>query len=633
MVDTFLKTGTTFWNTSCEEGFEFNYAYGLGLNNQTGWAGLGQNLSSNGASVRCIKDTTLTYERVPVLSTDTILNITHDFASVKGSMIIYGSSPLLFRGVCWDTVPNPDTTDRKTVEEGDYRNFTTILTRLTPNTTYYLRMYAVNTAGVGYGNELSFITKPDLIRRTVTDIEDNIYKTVRIGNQHWMAENLKTTSLNDGTPISLVPGSEWLNLSDPAYCWLKNDSTNKDIYGALYNSYAAISNKICPIGWHVPGNDEWAELKSFLGDSAGNKLKEAGYEHWMRYLDMDVTNSSGFTALPGGIRADYGGFIERLGAWWSDTLLNFWFISDASEDLYQYSYGTGASGASIRCIEDTEDSTGTGLNASPVIGDIDSNHQIQSNDASLALQYSVGLDPLPSVDPLPWEETRIATANVDNENGITAYDASLILQYEAGLITSFPAEDTKKSFLSPQADIDVSLENGFVTIRPVGELYGFNLNITGNTESFSSPEILDRGFISAVNVTPGNYSVGLASANAPKGNDVIIKIPVNALPTQQVTVDLLINNKARQYVLGLPTNAPETSQKAVEFYPNPANTIVYFRNLSKHSLVTIYDLRGKVLIKTKVMDGWIDISSLADGVYFIHIRNDANTIIRKLVKE
>jgi hypothetical protein len=93
----------------------------------------------------------------------------------------------------------------------------------------------------------------------LVDIDNNTYKTVKVGKQLWMAENLKTTKYNDGTAIPLINnGSEWEKLAQPAFCWYDNDEkNNKNQYGGLYNWYAVETGKLCPVGWHVPSNKVW----------------------------------------------------------------------------------------------------------------------------------------------------------------------------------------------------------------------------------------------------------------------------------------------------------------------------------------------------------------------------------------
>jgi uncharacterized protein (TIGR02145 family) len=119
---------------------------------------------------------------------------------------------------------------------------------------------------------------------TVTDIDGNVYHTVKIGTQVWMVENLKVTKFNDGTAILLAPdSSSWSNLTTSGYCWYNNDApAYKHTYGALYNWNTVKTGKLCPVGWHVPGNDDWATLIGYLGgeSAAGYNLNEAGTSHW-----------------------------------------------------------------------------------------------------------------------------------------------------------------------------------------------------------------------------------------------------------------------------------------------------------------------------------------------------------------
>ncbi len=204
------------------------------------------------------------------------------------------------------------------------------------------------------------------IYKTITDIEGNVYKIVTIGRQVWMAENLKTTKLNDGTAIPLVTGNtpwtEWSKLTTPAYCWYNNDAANKDTYGALYNWYAVSTFKLCPQGWHVPTPSEWSTLAIFLGDidsSAVGKLKETGTSHWLS-PNTGATNSSGFTALPGGYRYQNGQYFNlgQWGYWWNAAVENshIFFSSDGLEGsnnrVQVFSFEPKQTGQSVRCLRD-----------------------------------------------------------------------------------------------------------------------------------------------------------------------------------------------------------------------------------------------------------------------------------------
>jgi uncharacterized protein (TIGR02145 family) len=197
--------------------------------------------------------------------------------------------------------------------------------------------------------------------QAVKDADGNSYNVVKIGTQVWMTENLKTTKLNDGTAISLVPdATAWKTSATPCYCWYNNDATvNKDKYGALYNWLTVGTNKICTKGWHVPADAEWTALTTFLGGEkiAGGKLREKGTAHWQS-PNTGATNESGFNALPGGYRNNSGGYANTsfFGFWWSSTE----YVQAAS---YARSLGCEGStvlklfslkknGYSVRCIMD-----------------------------------------------------------------------------------------------------------------------------------------------------------------------------------------------------------------------------------------------------------------------------------------
>ena len=157
---------------------------------------------------------------------------------------------------------------------------------------------------------------------TVSDADGNQYNTVTIGEQIWMASNLKTTRYNDGTGIPLVTiNSEWTSHRTPAYCWYDNEeATYKNVYGALYNWYAVNTGKLCPSGWHVPNIEEWRTLISYLGGKsvAGGKLKETGTVHWAS-PNAGATNETGFTALPGGYRDGLCWSMGIVAEFWSST--------------------------------------------------------------------------------------------------------------------------------------------------------------------------------------------------------------------------------------------------------------------------------------------------------------------------
>ena len=187
------------------------------------------------------------------------------------------------------------------------------------------------------------------------------YNTVQIGSQCWLKENLKTTHYNDGTSIpNVTDNAIWETTTSGAYCCYDNNPSNCNTYGALYNWYAVNTDKLCPNGWHVPSDAEWTTLVNYLGGAsvAGGALKEAGTSHWSS-PNTSATNSSGFSALPGGYRDDSDGSFDNLGIngyWWSSTeydgslawdrSLNYYnaYVSRYDDDKWY--------GFSVRCLRD-----------------------------------------------------------------------------------------------------------------------------------------------------------------------------------------------------------------------------------------------------------------------------------------
>lgn len=293
---------------------------------------------------------------LPALTTTPITNIAQTSATAGGIITNAGGADVTAHGVCWSTNENPTTTDFKTVEKQGTTNFASTLNDLLPNTTYFVRAYASNKVGTAYGNSVTFKTLDGVI-----DADGNLYEVVNIGKQTWLKDNLKTTKLNDGTPLSLIAdGMKWYQSKSPAYCWYDNDKeTNGERYGALYNWYAVNTNKLCPTGWRVPKNDDWVELTLFIGNNtkegqllAAPKLKAT--TGW----PTKGTDEHGFSAYPAG-RRFYSGDFNRIGEeayWWCayEDSKTGWarIIRDKQEYLDLNIYNTNQYGLSVRCVRD-----------------------------------------------------------------------------------------------------------------------------------------------------------------------------------------------------------------------------------------------------------------------------------------
>jgi uncharacterized protein (TIGR02145 family) len=312
----------------------------------------------------------------PYIKTVEISSLTDESAISGGDIISDNGSSINQRGVCWGTIKIPDIANFKTEQGSGGGMYSSPLTGLSANTTYYYRAYATNAIGTSYGNTLSFRTKfggkilytPGLLYGLLEDIDGNEYKTITIGTKTWLAENLRTTRYSDGSIIPLVTdGKAWSDLQTPGYCWYDNNpGIYKNTFGALYNWRAAKDNKLCPVGWHVTTALEWQELQNYVGSTtSGITLREAGVTHW-NSSSPDVINAYGFTALPGGVRrhsftsnpseSPYSPF-EEIGIssnWWSKYGSDdvSWRISNESRSLSHSFLSYMQDGYSVRCVKD-----------------------------------------------------------------------------------------------------------------------------------------------------------------------------------------------------------------------------------------------------------------------------------------
>jgi uncharacterized protein (TIGR02145 family) len=306
---------------------------------------------------------------LPILTTNSIQSVTSSSAISGGNITSNGGGTITARGVCWSTSPNPTVAlSTKTVDGTGIGSFSSTVFGLVPNTTYHLRAYATNQAGTAYGNAVVFSST---VGNQVSDIDGNIYQTVLIGTQEWMNSNLKVKRFSDGSPITEIQGQqEWeatYNNGLPfqtAWCYYNNDSTYNNIYGKLYNWLSVADSKgLCPIGWHVPNDNEWTILRTYLGSSAsGGKMKtvgtiQAGTGNWNQ-PNTGATNESGFFAQPGGNRNN-AGFFGQMGYYsffWSSSEGFTSSVANVVSLGFDYSFSSLGNdartyGFSVRCIK------------------------------------------------------------------------------------------------------------------------------------------------------------------------------------------------------------------------------------------------------------------------------------------
>ena len=316
-------------------------------------------------------------EQIPVLTTTAVSNITQTAASCGGNITSDGGATITTRGVCWSASQNPTITDSKTSDGTGAGSFTSNITGLIDGTIYYIRAYATNSAGIGYGSAISFTTQGGT--GTLTYIDGNVYHTVTIGTQVWMLENLKTTKYRDGTNIpNITDNTAWGYLTTGAYSDSDNTPSNSATYGRLYNWYAVTdAHNICPTGWHIPTDTEWTVLENYLiandynynGTTTGNNYAKslAATTNWEYSTTIGAVgntdyptyrNKTGFTALPGGYRVVDGTFysIGYSGSWWSSTehgVIYAWYryMNHSYACVIRFNFYKSY-GLSVRCVRD-----------------------------------------------------------------------------------------------------------------------------------------------------------------------------------------------------------------------------------------------------------------------------------------
>ncbi|MFN8211151.1 MAG: fibrobacter succinogenes major paralogous domain-containing protein [Bacteroidales bacterium] len=232
------------------------------------------------------------------------------------------------------------------------------LAALDKGSVYHYRVKIENANNSFTGDDISFSTK-------LPDADKNIYSVIEIGTQVWMKENLRTSKFNDKTAIPEVnSGTDWSTMTSPGFCYYNNDATTyKNTYGALYNWYAVNTGKLCPVGWHVSGENDFSVLFSTVGGySAGGNLKTTGTLEESTGLwkspNSGATNSSGFSVLPAGIRMYSGDFtyLSEIAWFWltNDSNLAAAFSRNLVFDNTACTLGTTDKhfGFSIRCVKD-----------------------------------------------------------------------------------------------------------------------------------------------------------------------------------------------------------------------------------------------------------------------------------------
>jgi uncharacterized protein (TIGR02145 family) len=319
----------------------------------------------------------------------------------------------------------------------------------------------------------------------------------------------------------------------------------------------------------------------------------------------------------------------------NDSVFIFRYIIPKADGIVTLSLSTGKDiyGNTLISIP----LNGTILKIRPIqYGDVDDNNLILAYDAALTLQYLVGLDPLPSVDSLPWEAWRFAAANVDGIGDITAIDAGLILKYSAEIISSFPAGN-KKSATIGSADVTMSLEKNYLIFRSSGDLIGFNLFVKNNYQSLEIPEILNDSMISVYNISNDKYTIGLATAFAPYENSAFMRIPIKPTNAGIITFDMIINTEFVTKSIDMSSNVDVAEGKNFLVYPNPVNDILKIETPSEtdDATLSIFSIEGRLVFSSKLQssESRINLKDLPNGIYMLQISGSGTLFNSKIIKQ
>ena len=332
-----------------------------------------------------------TQAEMPTVFTLEVMDVSASMATVTGNVTAAGGASITARGVCWSTAQNPTLNDSHTDDGNGLGIFTSHITGLTPDTTYYVRAYATNSAGTAFGEQRSFTTRPPFYCGidTVTDYDGNVYQTVEIGQQCWLKENLRTTHYADGTEIPVGTGLS----ENIAYRYYPNNSSsNVPNYGYMYNWTATMHGEsssnanpsgvqgICPPGWHVPSKAEFEQLINFVSSQSqyvcdNNNIARAlaAPLGWLCWSDDDyicypayytwLSNATGYSALPAGQWSGSANDFGRVCTFWSSTS----DVINGNLSAFPFVVGDGvdingshlkAYAHSVRCLLDDSGMTG-----------------------------------------------------------------------------------------------------------------------------------------------------------------------------------------------------------------------------------------------------------------------------------
>lgn len=304
---------------------------------------------------------------VAEIQVDSLINVSESSATIRGSVTDSGGGEIIKQGICWATSENPTTADSVKLITGSSLEMETEISGLLPNTLYYFRFFAENESGISYSENTA--AKTGFLMETFQDSRDGLgYKSVKIGELTWMAENLKyLPNVKQPTQGSISSDVKYVYGQIACGCLGKAKANeNYKIYGALYNYVSA--NEVCPEGWRLPSDDEWQSLANLIStNNQGYQNTEGSFENVGKHLkSAELWNESetgiddyGFSALPGGFRdsesLSFLGLTNEAYFWTasaqSDSTAWAQTIKADDSSLYKQEFAK-SNGFSVRCVKD-----------------------------------------------------------------------------------------------------------------------------------------------------------------------------------------------------------------------------------------------------------------------------------------
>lgn len=275
-------------------------------------------------------------------------------------------------------------------------------------------------------------------------------------------------------------------------------------------------------------------------------------------------------------------------------------------------------------------------------GDADGNDYIQAYDAALALKNSVGLDPMPTIDPIPWTSWRIEASDVDGNDTLTANDAGLILQRSIDLISSFPAEGLNAILRSASAnvpDVTITKEGNNLVFKSYEDLIGLNVSLIDNYSALGTPVVLDNNFMKATNINESTYKIGLATATPPADGSTIMTIPIIDPTASEITIKMYVNTTEKIIRANIATGLISEMDDMIQVYPNPIKDIltIDLGSMTNCSL-RITNILGQTVYSSQVHSQKMDINMskiASSGLYYLLVIDNQKNVIatKKLLKK